>query len=63
MATYLARQCGRRADCSLPHSARFVLSPIPDTPVIVAAVDDRLDGRGFIRPGLGDAGDRQFNTL
>ena len=35
----------------------------PDTPIYVAAVDDRLDERGFICPGLGDAGDRQFNTL
>ncbi|HEX8995576.1 MAG TPA: uracil phosphoribosyltransferase [Ktedonobacterales bacterium] len=35
----------------------------PDVPIYVAAVDDRLDERGYIRPGLGDAGDRQFNTL
>jgi uracil phosphoribosyltransferase len=28
----------------------------------VAAIDDRLDNDGFIRPGLGDAGDRQFGT-
>jgi len=28
----------------------------------VAALDDRLDGSGFIVPGLGDAGDRQFGT-
>jgi uracil phosphoribosyltransferase len=34
-----------------------------DVPIYVAAVDDRLDERGYIRPGLGDAGDRQFNTL
>jgi uracil phosphoribosyltransferase len=27
-----------------------------------AAVDDRLDGRAFIVPGLGDAGDRLFGT-
>lgn len=35
----------------------------PSTPIYVAAVDDRLDERGYICPGLGDAGDRQFNTL
>ncbi|HZC06634.1 MAG TPA: uracil phosphoribosyltransferase [Ktedonobacterales bacterium] len=35
----------------------------PATPIYVAAVDDHLDERGYIRPGLGDAGDRQFNTL
>ena len=35
----------------------------PDVPIYVAAVDERLDERGFICPGLGDAGDRQFGTL
>lgn len=35
----------------------------PDVPIFVAAVDERLDERGYIVPGLGDAGDRQFNTL
>lgn len=35
----------------------------PETPIYVAAIDDRLDERGYICPGLGDAGDRQFNTL
>jgi uracil phosphoribosyltransferase len=34
----------------------------PDVRVHVAAVDDHLDARGFIVPGLGDAGDRQFGT-
>ncbi len=35
----------------------------PQVPIYVAAVDERLDERGYIRPGLGDAGDRQFNTF
>jgi uracil phosphoribosyltransferase len=30
--------------------------------VVTAAVDERLDHRGFIVPGLGDAGDRQFDA-
>lgn len=34
----------------------------PDVPVFTAAVDDRLDDHGYIRPGLGDAGDRMFGT-
>ena len=34
----------------------------PDVPVILAAVDDRLDENRYIVPGLGDAGDRQFGT-
>jgi uracil phosphoribosyltransferase len=34
----------------------------PDVPIHVAAVDERLNEIGFIVPGLGDAGDRQFGT-
>lgn len=34
----------------------------PDVPIHVAAVDERLNDIGFIVPGLGDAGDRQFGT-
>ena len=34
----------------------------PHVPVHVAEVDSRLNSVGFIMPGLGDAGDRQFAT-
>jgi len=34
----------------------------PDVPIYLAAVDDHLNERGYIVPGLGDAGDRQFGT-
>jgi uracil phosphoribosyltransferase len=34
----------------------------PDVPVHTAAVDRQLDEHGYIRPGLGDAGDRLFGT-
>jgi len=34
----------------------------PDVPIYVAAIDERLNDDGFIVPGLGDAGDRQFGT-
>lgn len=34
----------------------------PNVPVYTAAVDDRLDEKGYIHPGLGDAGDRLFGT-
>jgi len=34
----------------------------PDVPIWTAAVDDGLDDRGFIIPGLGDAGDRAYGT-
>jgi uracil phosphoribosyltransferase len=34
----------------------------PDVPIHVAAVDTHLNDVGYIVPGLGDAGDRQFGT-
>lgn len=35
----------------------------PDVPVFTACIDDGLNENGYIVPGLGDAGDRVFNTL
>lgn len=34
----------------------------PEVPIYLAAVDERLNEHGYILPGLGDAGDRQFGT-
>jgi uracil phosphoribosyltransferase len=34
----------------------------PDVPIWTAALDRQLDENGYIRPGLGDAGDRVFGT-
>lgn len=34
----------------------------PDVPIHIAAIDDHLNDIGYIVPGLGDAGDRQFGT-
>lgn len=34
----------------------------PDVPIYAAAIDRALDHRGFILPGLGDAGDRLYGT-
>lgn len=34
----------------------------PDIEIITAAVDDHLNDKGYIVPGMGDAGDRIFNT-
>jgi uracil phosphoribosyltransferase len=34
----------------------------PDVPVYTAAVDERLNDKSYIVPGLGDAGDRLFGT-
>lgn len=35
----------------------------PAVPIFTAAIDRQLDDNGYIRPGLGDAGDRAFGTL
>lgn len=35
----------------------------PDVPVYIAKIDEGLNENGYIIPGLGDAGDRVFNTL
>jgi uracil phosphoribosyltransferase len=34
----------------------------PDVPIYLAAIDSHLNEKGYIVPGLGDAGDRQFGT-
>ena len=34
----------------------------PDVPIITAALDEKLNEKGYIVPGLGDAGDRMFGT-
>ncbi len=34
----------------------------PDVPIFTAAVDEKLNDKGYIVPGLGDAGDRIFGT-
>ena len=35
----------------------------PDIPIITAALDRQLDKNCYILPGLGDAGDRIYNTV
>jgi len=45
-----------------PEGIRHVHSHYPDLPIFTAAVDQKLNGRGFILPGLGDAGDRLFGV-
>ncbi|WP_010582779.1 uracil phosphoribosyltransferase [Schlesneria paludicola] len=40
-----------------------VLSHFPDVQIFVCAIDPELNAQKFIVPGLGDAGDRTFNTL
>lgn len=45
-----------------PEGIQRLTDAHPDVPIHVAAVDERLNEVGFIVPGLGDAGDRQFGT-
>jgi uracil phosphoribosyltransferase len=45
-----------------PEGVERLSSAHPDVSIHVAAVDERLNEIGFIVPGLGDAGDRQFGT-
>ena len=45
-----------------PEGVRALVSAHPDVPIHVAALDERLNEKGYIVPGLGDAGDRQFGT-
>ncbi len=45
-----------------PEGVQAVSSAHPDVAMYCAAVDRQLNERGYILPGLGDAGDRQFGT-
>ncbi len=45
-----------------PRGVQVIAERHPDVPILAAALDERLDERCFIRPGLGDAGDRIFGT-
>jgi uracil phosphoribosyltransferase len=47
---------------SAPEGVKAVQEAHPEVPIWTAAIDRELDGNGFIRPGLGDAGDRVFGT-
>jgi uracil phosphoribosyltransferase len=45
-----------------PEGVKALSDAHPDVPIHVAALDERLNEKGYIVPGLGDAGDRQFGT-
>ena len=46
-----------------PEGIAAVHDEFPETEIITASVDERLNDQKYIVPGLGDAGDRLFNTL
>jgi len=71
-AAYTARLLAERGAghitivCAIvsPEGLHFIQdSKLPIKRVVTANVDDRLNDIGFIVPGLGDAGDRQFGTV
>ncbi|WP_218352525.1 uracil phosphoribosyltransferase [Alteromonas lipotrueiana] len=45
-----------------PEGIEAVTKAHPDIDIFTASVDDRLNEKGYILPGLGDAGDRIFGT-
>jgi uracil phosphoribosyltransferase len=45
-----------------PEGIALVEEEHPDVPIYAAAIDDRLNEKKYIVPGLGDAGDRLFGT-
>ncbi len=46
-----------------PEGLKKVQITYPDVKIITASIDNCLNEHGYIRPGLGDAGDRIFNTV
>jgi uracil phosphoribosyltransferase len=45
-----------------PEGVEALQTVHPDVPIHIAQIDERLNDVGYILPGLGDAGDRQFGT-
>jgi len=45
-----------------PEGIKAMQTAHPDIPIYLAAIDEKLNERAYILPGLGDAGDRQFGT-
>jgi uracil phosphoribosyltransferase len=47
---------------SSPEGIEYLHEYHPDVPVFTASIDEKLNEKGYIVPGLGDAGDRLFGT-
>ena len=48
---------------SCPQGLELLTKDFPNLKIITAKIDEGLNNRGYIIPGLGDAGDRLFNTF
>ena len=46
-----------------PEGVAYLTKEHPDVPVYAASLDRKLNQKGYILPGLGDAGDRLFGTI
>lgn len=57
------RRCVVVSVIAAPEGIEKLTATFPQTPIITAALDRCLNDRGFILPGLGDAGDRYHGTL
>jgi uracil phosphoribosyltransferase len=64
--TFLKKKGARRIRfvtlLAAPSGVRRVTGAHPDVPIFSCVLDRRLNSRGYILPGLGDAGDRIFGT-
>jgi uracil phosphoribosyltransferase len=47
---------------SSPEGVKMVMDQHPDVDIYLASIDEKLNEKGYIVPGLGDAGDRLFGT-
>lgn len=64
--TYLKKRGAKTLVCvtlvSAPEGVRRVHREHPEVPIFTCALDKKLNSKGYIMPGLGDAGDRIFGT-
>ena len=45
-----------------PEGVEAFTTAHPDVPIYTPAIDEKLNEKGYILPGLGDAGDRLYGT-
>ncbi|WP_281249030.1 uracil phosphoribosyltransferase, partial [Halobacillus massiliensis] len=57
-----ARQIRLMCLVAAPEGVDAVKEEHPDVDIYLAAMDQKLNEKGYIEPGLGDAGDRLFGT-
>ena len=48
---------------SAPEGIKKVINNFPKVKIYTTSIDEKLNEKGYITPGLGDAGDRIFNTI